>query len=123
MNNLKFNFAAVISIIVLLFYSYVVFMGLVYWLDGKIWKGVLYTVLLIAVVLVCVFFMCKARATRWADHTASSPPAQPAGCPPAKGGDAFFTITPRLQVHDYSVSAGFWKPCDHTLSAGNRKTP
>ncbi len=46
-----------------------------------------------------------------------------AGCPPAKGGDAFFTITPRLQVHDYSVSAGFWKPCDHTLSAGNRRIP
>jgi len=65
MNNLKFNFAAVISIIVLLLYSYVVFMGLVYWLDGNIWKGVLYTLVLIAVVLVCVFFMCKARATRW----------------------------------------------------------
>ena len=30
MNKTKFNFAAVISIIVLLLYSYVVFMGLVY---------------------------------------------------------------------------------------------
>ena len=65
MNNTKFNFAAVISIIVLLLYSYVVFMGLVYWLDGNIWKGVLYTLLLIVVVLICVFIMCKARATRW----------------------------------------------------------
>ena len=65
MNNTKFNFAAVISIIVLLFYSYIVFLGLVYWLDGNKWKGLLYTLILIAVIIACVFFMCKARATRW----------------------------------------------------------
>ena len=51
MNNTKFNFAAVISIIVLLFYSYIVFLGLVYWLDGNKWKGLLYTLILIAVII------------------------------------------------------------------------
>ena len=65
MNNLKFNFAAVISLIVLLLYSYVVFMGIIYWQDGDFLKGILFTLLLIALVVVCVAIMCKARATRW----------------------------------------------------------
>ncbi|MBR2147265.1 MAG: hypothetical protein IJ925_07595 [Muribaculaceae bacterium] len=65
MNNTKFNFAAVISIIVLLLYSYVVFMGMVYWKDGHIVLGLICSILLIAVVLACVVVMCKARATRW----------------------------------------------------------
>lgn len=65
MNNSKFNFAAVISIIVLLLYSYVVFMGMVYWRDGKIMMGLICTLVLIAIVLACVYIMCKARATRW----------------------------------------------------------
>lgn len=65
MYNLKFNFAAVISIIVLLLYSYIVFLGVVYWNGGNIWKGLLCVALLIAVVLACVYVMCKSRATRW----------------------------------------------------------
>lgn len=65
MNNSKFNFAAVISIIVLLLYSYVVFMGMVYWKDGHIILGLICSILLIAVVIACVVVMCRARATRW----------------------------------------------------------
>ena len=65
MNNSKFNFAAVISIIVLLLYTYVAFMGMVYWKDGKILMGVICSIILIAVVLTCVVIMCRAKATRW----------------------------------------------------------
>lgn len=65
MNNTKFNFAFVISIIVLLLYSYIVFMGIVYWKDGNILKGLLYSLALIVVTLVCIVIMCKAKATRW----------------------------------------------------------
>ena len=65
MNNTKFNFAFVISIIILLLYSYIVFMGIVYWKDGNILKGVIYSLALIVVTLVCIIIMCKAKATRW----------------------------------------------------------
>lgn len=65
MGNKKFNFAFVISIIVLLIYSYIVFMGIVYWKDGDIVQGIIYSVALIAVTLACIVIMCKAKATRW----------------------------------------------------------
>lgn len=65
MNNKKFNFAFVISIIILLIYSYIVFMGIVYWKDGDIMQGVIYSAALIAVTLTCIIIMCRAKATRW----------------------------------------------------------
>lgn len=65
MSNKKFNFAFVISIILLLIYSYIVFMGIVYWKDGDIVQGVIYSVALIAVTLACIIIMCRAKATRW----------------------------------------------------------
>lgn len=65
MNNVKFNFAAVISVILLLLYSYIVFMGIVYWKDGNVIMGLGLTAILVLVVLVSIWFMCKARATRF----------------------------------------------------------
>lgn len=65
MSNKKFNFAFVISIIILLIYSYIVFMGIVYWKDGDILQGILYAAALIAVTLSCIIIMCRAKATRW----------------------------------------------------------
>lgn len=65
MGNKKFNFAFVISIIILLIYSYIVFMGIVYWKDGDIVQGIIYSVALIAVTLACIIIMCRAKATRW----------------------------------------------------------
>lgn len=65
MSNKKFNFAFVISIIILLIYSYIVFMGIVYWKDGDIALGILYSAALIVVTLACIIIMCRAKATRW----------------------------------------------------------
>lgn len=65
MNNKKFNFAFVISIIVLLLYSYIVFMGIVYWKDGNIVLSAVCAAALVVVTLVCIIIMCKAKATRW----------------------------------------------------------
>lgn len=65
MSNKKFNFAFVISIIILLIYSYIVFMGIVYWKDGDIVQGIIYAAALIAVTIACIVIMCRAKATRW----------------------------------------------------------
>lgn len=65
MNKTKFNFAAVLAIVVLLVFSYFVFMGLDYWLRGNIAKAAGLTVGLIVVVLVCIYFLCKGKASRW----------------------------------------------------------
>lgn len=65
MSNKKFNFAFVISIIILLIYSYIVFMGIVYWKDGDIMQAIIYTLALIAVILVGIIIMCMAKASRW----------------------------------------------------------
>ncbi|MBP5687336.1 MAG: hypothetical protein J6X22_01675 [Muribaculaceae bacterium] len=65
MSNKKFNFVFVISIIILLIYSYIVFMGIVYWKDGDIVQGIICSVALIAVTLACIIIMCRAKASRW----------------------------------------------------------
>ncbi len=65
MSNKKFNFAFVISIIIILIYSYIVFMGIVYWKDGDILQGIIYSAALIVITLACIIIMCRAKATRW----------------------------------------------------------
>ncbi|MBR5102902.1 MAG: hypothetical protein IK092_07235 [Muribaculaceae bacterium] len=65
MNNSKFSIALVISILALLFYAFISFMGMVYWQNGKITLALLLAIALVAVVLCCVVMMCKGRATRW----------------------------------------------------------
>lgn len=65
MNRSKFNFAAVFSLMVLLGYSYLMFMGLVYWREGSIAVPLLITIGFIALVVACLVIMCMSRATRW----------------------------------------------------------
>lgn len=65
MQESKFNFAFVFSIIVLLVFSYITFLGLVYWKEGDFVMPCLLTAILIASVLICVYVMCLAKATRW----------------------------------------------------------
>ena len=63
--NKKFSFSLVFSIVILLAFAYITFLGLVYWKEGHLSTPVLITAGLIAIVLVCVIIMCKARETRW----------------------------------------------------------
>ncbi len=65
MNESKFNFGTVLAIIVLLGYSYFVFMGLNYWLNGNITLAAILTAAMVVVVMVCIFVMCRAKASRW----------------------------------------------------------
>lgn len=61
----KFNYAFTFSIMVLLVFSYITFLGLVYWQGGNFVVPILLTLGLIALVLLCVFVMCISKATRW----------------------------------------------------------
>lgn len=63
MKNL--NFASVFSIMILLVFSYITFLGLDYWQGGKMMLPIVLSLGLIVVVLLCVLLMCKAKATRW----------------------------------------------------------
>ena len=65
MNRSKFSFAAVFSLMVLLGYSYLMFMGLVYWQGGSIGLPLGLTLGFIALVVACLTVMCLSRATRW----------------------------------------------------------
>lgn len=65
MENLKFNFAAVFSIMVLLAFSYITFMGLDYLKGGDLLLPIVLTVGFILLVIVCIAFMCVSKATRW----------------------------------------------------------
>lgn len=65
MEQKTFSFAAVFGIIVLLAFSYITFLGLVYWQKGEFTLPIILTVALLAIVLFCVFVMCKSKATRW----------------------------------------------------------
>lgn len=65
MERSKFNFAAVFSLIVLLVYSYITFLGLVYWRNGDILLPLGLTLGFMVIIVVCLLIMCAAKATRW----------------------------------------------------------
>lgn len=65
MNRSKFSFAAVFSLMVLLAYSFLMFMGLIYWRGGSLGLPISLTLGFIALVVVCLTVMCMSRATRW----------------------------------------------------------
>lgn len=65
MGNVKFNFAAVFSIMVLLAFSYITFMGLDYLKGGDLLLPIVLTVGFILLVIVCIAIMCASKATRW----------------------------------------------------------
>ena len=65
MNNKRFNFAAVFSIMALLVYAFFALMGLVYWKKGEITVPVLITIAGIGVVLGCLYLMCIGKESRW----------------------------------------------------------
>ena len=65
MENTKFNFASVIAIMVLLVFSYITYLGLVYWRGGEFLFPILLTLAFFILVMVCVYVMCLSKATRW----------------------------------------------------------
>ena len=61
MNKTRFNFAAVFSIMVLLVYAFIAFMGLIYWKNGELTIPLLLTLGGIAVVILCLYVMCVGK--------------------------------------------------------------
>ncbi len=61
----KFNFAATFSLVVLLIYAYISFMGLVYWRQGDLLLPSVLTLGFILIVIGCLFVMSISKATRW----------------------------------------------------------
>lgn len=61
----KFTSALVFCLMVLLGYSYIAFLGLLYWKDGELGLPIGLTIGFMAVVLGCLFVMCISKATRW----------------------------------------------------------
>lgn len=65
MEKSKFNFAMVFSLLVLLVYTFITFLGMVYWQNGKIVLPIVLATAIFAVVVLCIVVMCRAKATRW----------------------------------------------------------
>ena len=65
MEKSKFNFAMVFSLLVLLVYTFITFLGMVYWQNGKIVLPIILALGIFLLVSFCVVVMCKAKATRW----------------------------------------------------------
>lgn len=67
MNKFNFTWGVVIASLVLLFYTYMVFNGSLYLddINGQVWISALIALGIICIVSLCVYVMCRARATRW----------------------------------------------------------
>ena len=65
MEKARFNFAWVLAIIALIAYSYVSFMGLVYWQVFNTFTSAVIILAIDALIITCVVMMCKAKHTRW----------------------------------------------------------
>lgn len=64
MRGFKFNFITIFAFILLIVYAYWAAMGLLY-IKGSIPMAGMFFIGIIAVVSICIYFMCQARATRW----------------------------------------------------------
>ncbi len=65
MQKSSFNFATVFSLMVLFVFAYIAYLGMVYWQQGNQILPIALSLLLIVLVALCVFVMCKSKATRW----------------------------------------------------------
>lgn len=65
MRGFKLNFITILAFCLLLLYAYFAAMGVLYRTGCEIWKAGLFFLAVIAVISVCIYLMCKARATRW----------------------------------------------------------
>lgn len=67
MNESKFNFAFVFSMVVLLVFAYITFLGLAYWTGGSLTTPIILTLAIIVLVAACVYIMSMSKSTRWTD--------------------------------------------------------
>lgn len=65
MKQTTFSFALVLSIIVLLAYAYVSFLGMAYWAEGALFVPIVSTLGFLAAAILMVLWMCRAKASRW----------------------------------------------------------
>lgn len=67
MNKFNFTWGVLIAALVLLFYTYMAFNGSLYLdvINGHIWISILLALAIVSIVSLCVFVMCRAKATRW----------------------------------------------------------
>ncbi|MBO5271369.1 MAG: hypothetical protein J6B30_00910 [Muribaculaceae bacterium] len=65
MQSSKFNFATVLSIIVLLVFSYITFLGLVYWQNGDFIVAGVLTGILFVLGVFSVYFLTASAESRW----------------------------------------------------------
>ena len=64
MRGFKFNFITIFAFVLLVVYAYLAAMGLLYQ-EGKISVAGIFFIAIIAIVSICIYLMCHARATRW----------------------------------------------------------
>lgn len=64
MRGFKFNFITIFAFVLLVVYAYLAAMGLLY-MKGSIPMAGMFFLGIVAVVSLCIYFMCRARATRW----------------------------------------------------------
>lgn len=64
MRGFKFNFITIFAFVLLVVYAYLAAMGLLYQ-EGKISIAGIFFIAIIAIVSICIYLMCHARATRW----------------------------------------------------------
>lgn len=64
MRKFNLNWGVMLAAIVLLGYTYISFLGMLYKVDGVMWKAVLYAVVVIALVSACVYVMVSAKVTK-----------------------------------------------------------
>lgn len=65
MQSSKFNFATVLSIIVLLVFSYITFLGLVYWQNGDFVIAGILTGILFVLGVFSIYFLTASAESRW----------------------------------------------------------
>ena len=65
MKQTTFSFALVLSVIVLMAYAFVAFLGMVYWAEGALLVPIISTLGFLAVAILMVLWLCRAKASRW----------------------------------------------------------
>lgn len=65
MKQTTFSFALVLSVIFLMAYAFVAFLGMVYWAEGALLVPIISTLGFLAVAILMVLWLCRAKASRW----------------------------------------------------------
>lgn len=64
MRKFNVNFGVMVATVVLLVYAYIAFLGMLYKMDGVVWKATVATIGVIVAVALCVFIMVNSKVTK-----------------------------------------------------------